>query len=801
MKRRILTSITSLFLVFIMCFSVAVSANAASGDETVTGSMSDTSSAGNGTLYWSYTYNPAWDGAKLRIWGNGYMPNSTDDSWFNTQYAAGYYITELTIEEGVKSIMSDAFAGEIYLEKVNLPSSIEFVGEGAFAYTAIKKFNIPAKMQNVDSNIFVGSPISEFTVSSANPDYKSYKGNVYSKNMTELIMAAPMNYAGDEWHGFDFPKSVTSIGRYAFLNCSIKSITIPSYIKTIKNMAFAGCADLQNLVIENGVKEIYDSAFLACDSLKHVQLPLSVDYLGFCALGYTYFPDYDALASMLDYKGISHSSINAANFEYYANLTGFGVDAFMSCCPDGKFSLYAPVGSVGEKYAVNNGVKYVKSSELLTVSNGYDGVVLSWSYSPEVSYYNIYRKDGDTWRAINTRTSDFTTYLDSDIYEAGDNTYAIEVCYYSGYKHFDTSGMDIHYVPAPVLKSIGNNVGGVRVNWYGVIGAKYYYVYRKAVGEASWKYLKCVSGNVNTYLDTTTTNGKDYIYTVRAYDGKGTSGCDNNGLSVRYVTNPVFKVYNNTSTIALSWNKVDNADTYRIYRKTGSGNWALIKTLGGNSTYFADTTAKRGVTYTYTVRAGNGGSYSSYYPQGTTMKSIDAPMNINLENRVSGVMISWNKCVGADGYYVYRKTASGSWLRIATVKGNGNLSYLDTAAKSGQNYTYTVKAFSGSYHSTYVLNGVSIKFLATPKISSARSLSTGVNLKYNTVSGSQGYYIYRKTVNGTWSLIGTVKSGTASTYVDKTAKKGVSYIYTVRAYNGSTRSSFYSNGNTVKVVY
>ena len=46
-------------------------------------------------------------------------------------------------------------------------------------------------------------------------------------------------------------------------------------------------------------------------------------------------------------------------------------------------------------------------------------------------------------------------------------------------------------------------------------------------------------------------------------------------------------------------------------------------------------------------------------------------------------MLSWNKCAGADGYYVYRKTASGSWLRIATVTGNANVTYLDTAAKSG----------------------------------------------------------------------------------------------------------------------
>ena len=451
-----------------------------------------------------------------------------------------------------------------------------------------------------------------------------------------------------------------------------------------------------------------------------------------------------------------------------------------------------------EKYARNNGFNYYRSAELLSATSGYDGVVLRWSDSPDVSHYNIYRKENGTWRQINTRTNGFTTYLDSELYEATDASYALEICYFSGYNHFDKIGIDTHYVPAPVLKSIANNVGGLRVNWYGVTGAKYYYVYRKAVGEASWKYLKCVSGNVQTYLDTTVTNGKDYVYTVRAYDGKGTSGYDANGLRLRYVEAPVFKVYNNTSTIALTWNKVENADYYNVYRKVGSGSWVLLKTLGANSTYYADASAKRGGTYTYTVRAINDGVYSCFYPQGTTMKSIDAPMSLKAENRVSGVMLSWNKCVGADGYYVYRKTASGSWLRIATVTGNANVTYLDTAAKSGQNYTYTVKAFSGQYHSNYVLNGVTIKFLGTPKISSSVSTKNGISLKFNTVSGANGYYVYRKTLTGSWVLIG--KSSTGS-YVDKTAQKGVTYVYTVRAYNGSVLSSFYATGIKVKDVY
>ncbi len=804
MKRRILMSVISLFLIFTMLSSVAVSANAASGDVTVTGTMQDTSSTRFGVIYWSYTYNPnSTDGASLRIWGNGYMPNGTEDDWFAAQQSAGYYITDLTIEEGVRSIMSNAFAGEIHLKEVTLPSSLEFAGEGAFAYTAIEKINIPAKMKEVDANVFVGSPIKEFTVSASNQRYKSYKGNIYSKDMTELVLAAPANYTGDKWVGFSFPSTVTSIGRYAFMNCPISSITIPSHITSIKNMAFAYCSNLQSVVIENGVKEIYDSAFLSCDALKKVQLPSSVEYLGLYALGYTYVYDYEGLQMMLDYKGISYTTINELNFETYANLTGFGVDAFIVCCEDSDFSLYAPAGSAGENYAKNFGLNYVKSSELLSATNRRDGVILKWSFSPAVSYYNIYRKNGSEWEKIAYVTSDDvdeTSYVDTTAENATDNTYAIEVCYFSGYKYFDKSGATCHYVKAPELKSATNKIGGVNVSWNAVEGATRYFIYRKLPTDVSWTRLGYFSAKNTSYFDKTAQSGQNYLYTVIAHDGVAASSYDPNGVGVVYIKTPEFTVANNTSGVVVKWGLVENAESYRVYRKTSTTGWELLNEVEGTKKSFTDTTAKRGGTYSYTVRAVCNGTYSAYEKAGTTIKSLATPQ-VKAANVGAGVKVSWNKCAGASGYYVYRKNASGSWTRIATLKSGSTLSYTDKSVKSGQKYTYTVKAVSGSYTGYYDTVGVTSLFLTTPKISSSQSTSAGVKVKYNTVSGAKGYYIYRKTLNGSWVNVGTVNDGTTSTFIDKTAKKGVTYIYTVRAYNGSTRSSYYSSGIKVKVVY
>jgi transglutaminase-like putative cysteine protease len=159
-------------------------------------------------------------------------------------------------------------------------------------------------------------------------------------------------------------------------------------------------------------------------------------------------------------------------------------------------------------------------------------------------------------------------------------------------------------------------------------------------------------------------------------------------------------VSNIASGVQIKWEKVSGASMYRVFRKSGTGKW---KRLGDTTaTSFTDKTAKSGTTYTYTVRcvSRDGKSYeSSYDTKGKTIRYLKRPTP-KAANTSSGVKVSWSKTTGASGYYVYRKT-NGKYVRIAAVKGSGTLSYLDKTAKSGTTYTYTVRAYYGTYKSTY----------------------------------------------------------------------------------------------------
>ena len=69
---------------------------------------------------------------------------------------------------------------------------------------------------------------------------------------------------------------VTRIGTWAFADSYIKSIDIPSSVKSIGYRAFSGCMFLTDIVIPNGITKIETYTFSDCSRLNSVTIPSSV---------------------------------------------------------------------------------------------------------------------------------------------------------------------------------------------------------------------------------------------------------------------------------------------------------------------------------------------------------------------------------------------------------------------------------------------------------------------------------------------------------------------------------------------
>ena len=252
----------------------------------------------------------------------------------------------------------------------------------------------------------------------------------------------------------------------------------------------------------------------------------------------------------------------------------------------------------------------------------------------------------------------------------------------------------------------------------------------------------------------------------------------------------VKSVSNAAGGVLISWNPVENADAYVVWRRgAGTNDWTLLGIT--NETSAIDTSAEHRKFWRYSVQAMNADGLSDFDYTGKYLKYIETPELTGISNVKNGLKFTWKAVSGATGYRVYRRGAGAKgWRYLGTVKGT---SYTDTGVRNanGGYYRYTARAVVDKRYSGYE-DFLYLKRLSNPTLKSAKSTGNGILVDWGSVKGSTGYYVYRKTAGSSWTRIATVKGVDNSAYTDTTAKKGVTYTYTVRAYSGKARSHYYS---------
>ena len=218
---------------------------------------------------------------------------------------------------------------------------------------------------------------------------------------------------------------------------------------------------------------------------------------------------------------------------------------------------------------------------------------------------------------------------------------------------------------------------------------------------------------------------------------------------------------------------------------------------------FVDPNVALGNTYTYTVRAIDSSQNASDFsdPSDVTVTDVAAPTAPDpltaVVNADDSVTLSWGASTDDQALDHYEVWRGGTFLTSST-----DLAFTDTTTGQGQTYTYVVYAVDAvGNRSASLPTTVSVLDTIAPSAPGAlvaKSPSKGTVKLTWTIStdnvGVKGYYVFRGT-----TLVTTLTKATAATYTVKSLTSGVTYSFTVRAFDAAANQSAASNSASVKV--
>ena len=561
-------------------------------------------------------------------------------------------LTSITIPDSVKSIVNDSFYNTAYYnDSANWGNNVLYIGnhlieaksgncvikEGtktiassAFSKcTSLISITIPDSVTSIDDYAF--SNCSSLTSITISDSVKSIGRDAFS-------------YTGYYNDSSNWENDVLYIGNHLIeAKDTISGVyAIKDGTKTIAAAAFNGCESLTSLTIPDSVTDIESSAFYDCTNLKTVYYKgsekgrslMSILPYNECLLNATWH--YAKASKPATPKATTTNEIGGVQVKWDAVE---GATKYNIYRRQAGYSTWVNQGTtIGTTFLdknVTSGIYYIYSVRAYNTSGEYsdydstktktimyistpststtnlvNGVQVKWNSVAGATKYNVYRRVGgsSSWVLLGSPTG--TNLVDKNVKNGTYYVYSVRAVNGANISAFDTNKtVTIQPVtaPTPVTTNLAN---GVQVSWAKATGATKYNVYRRAAGSSAWVLLGSTTGT--SLVDKGVTNGKYYVYSIRAINSTGYSAFDTKKTdTIQPITAPTAKVAKKSNGVQVSWNTVTGATKYNVYRRLGgTSTWIYVGTTTGTS--FIDTSVLKGKSYAYSIRAINGTGYSAY---------------------------------------------------------------------------------------------------------------------------------------------------------------------------------------------
>lgn len=198
--------------------------------------------------------------------------------------AEGNEITDLVIPEDVTSVGNNAFARCEGLKSVTFHDNVTYIGSTAFSgCTGLTTVTLPKNMKKLEEYAFSRcSNLTSVTIPEGmeNIGFCAFEHS----GLTSLTLPSTINKMSQSFHNCEQLETLTLTDGLSdisgsFYRCdALKEVRIPGSLKTMTYQDFNGCANLETVVIDEGVEEV--AGFQNCSKLKNLTLASSVKKLG-----------------------------------------------------------------------------------------------------------------------------------------------------------------------------------------------------------------------------------------------------------------------------------------------------------------------------------------------------------------------------------------------------------------------------------------------------------------------------------------------------------------------------------------
>ena len=261
------------------------------------------------------------------------------------------------------------------------------------------------------------------------------------------------------------------------------------------------------------------------------------------------------------------------------------------------------------------------------------------------------------------------------------------------------------------------------------------------------------------------------------------------------------KVSTTGDEVTLSWNKVNGAESYIIWKGTGSGlqPWHEPHELIDDVTTTSYSFGKLPVgTYSFWVCAckkTDGYLMCGHYGVGVKYEVYDGiPKNVQaMQASATRLRVVWNPVNGATGYQVWRATSEeGPFTALGSVTGTERVC---VGLTTGNTYYFKVRSYvennGARKYSDFseVVSGIP-RAINPENVKVNGISSTKTLVSWSETDGATGYQVWRATSEeGPFTALGSV-SGTERLCIGLTS--GTTYYFKVRAFNDLNGTKAYS---------